>query len=345
VLGGGPPQQLGSLRWTRTDTRTNLRTGLVTGLVAGLVSGLGYGLGYDLQHGIVYGFIVGIGYMLAIVVDGLTSPQWSQPRWTGINAPTVLLIGLVIAIASGAASYGITYILIVILGGRLPLLRSQLRWSKTATPTALLTGLVAGPVLGLIFGLTSGIFQRLDGQDVPYGLALGLVFGLMIGLLLGLRQPPPEATNPLDPQSLWRKERRFGFGLGLIAGLVYGLVGWFMLGSTKWLTYGLTAGFMIGLGTGLVSSTTWAAALANAQLRRRHETPARLLRFLDDARRRQLLRTVGPVYQFRHVRLQDRLAEAYGTTPPKPDKRQIDHVPSPRSPMDDTPQESRHSSS
>jgi hypothetical protein len=32
------------------------------------------------------------------------------------------------------------------------------------------------------------------------------------------------------------------------------------------------------------------------------------MNFLDDARERNVLRTVGPVYQFRHARLQDRLA-------------------------------------
>jgi hypothetical protein len=35
-----------------------------------------------------------------------------------------------------------------------------------------------------------------------------------------------------------------------------------------------------------------------------------LMRFLDDARERNVLRTVGPAYQFRHARLQDRLAAA-----------------------------------
>jgi hypothetical protein len=34
------------------------------------------------------------------------------------------------------------------------------------------------------------------------------------------------------------------------------------------------------------------------------------MNFLDDARERNVLRTVGPVYQFRHARLQDRLAAA-----------------------------------
>jgi hypothetical protein len=36
-----------------------------------------------------------------------------------------------------------------------------------------------------------------------------------------------------------------------------------------------------------------------------------LMHFLEDARARHVLRTVGPVYQFRHARLQDRLADQY----------------------------------
>jgi hypothetical protein len=37
-------------------------------------------------------------------------------------------------------------------------------------------------------------------------------------------------------------------------------------------------------------------------------TRARLLHFLEDARQRDVLRTVGPIYQFRHARRRDRLA-------------------------------------
>jgi hypothetical protein len=230
VLGGGPPQRLGLLGWSTTDTRTNLRTGLVVGLVVGL--------GYGLQYGLKYGFMVGIGYMSVIVVGGRTSPQ-----------------------------------------------RNQLRWSRTTTPTALLTGLVAGPVYWLLYQLMTG---GRSGFGLALGLPLGLGFGLTAGLLLGSR-PPMEATSPLDPQSLWRRECQDA------------------------LVYGLTGGLVAGLGSGLVSSATWAAALATAQLQRRDKAPAHLLRFLDDARQRQVLRTVGPVYQFRDARLQNRLAEEHET--------------------------------
>ena len=46
------------------------------------------------------------------------------------------------------------------------------------------------------------------------------------------------------------------------------------------------------------------------KLARRWHTPVYLISFLDDARERNVMRTVGSAYQFRHSRLQDRLADA-----------------------------------
>ena len=101
------------------------------------------------------------------------------------------------------------------------------------------------------------------------GLGLSLGIGLGIGFILAL-----------------------GLGSRFVAGIVYGLV-WVLV---------------FGLVFGLVFPRTWTVSLTFAQLAMRWHTPARLLRFLDDARQRDVLRTVGPVYQFRHARLQDRLA-------------------------------------
>jgi hypothetical protein len=310
ILSGGPPQRLCWLRWGRTDTRTNLLTGLVIGLVAGLVAGLGYGFLHGMRFGLVYGFIVGIGYMLVIVIGGRPSQRRDHFWWSRIDTPTTLLIGLVIAIVS-SGSNGIIYVFVVILSGRSPLQRNMLRWSRT-TPRTLLIGLTVGLVLGVWHGITWAREYRLGPEP---GLALGLVFGLTVGLLLGLRQPSTvAATSPLDPRSTWRRERLFGLVFGPVFGIVSGLTGGFVnglvAGSGVGLVSGLMGGLVIGLGSGLVSSATWTALLASAQLRRRGEAPARLLRFLDDARDRQVLRTVGPVYQFRHARLQERLGNA-----------------------------------
>jgi hypothetical protein len=43
------------------------------------------------------------------------------------------------------------------------------------------------------------------------------------------------------------------------------------------------------------------------------------MRFLEDARQRNVLRIIGPAYQFRHARLQDRLASQAYWTADQPD--------------------------
>ncbi|MBV9484834.1 MAG: hypothetical protein JO246_02130 [Frankiaceae bacterium] len=47
----------------------------------------------------------------------------------------------------------------------------------------------------------------------------------------------------------------------------------------------------------------------------RGRLPLRAMAFLDDAHRRGVLRQFGAVYQFRHGRLQDHLAEESRPTP------------------------------
>ncbi|MGW0649364.1 hypothetical protein ACWD4T_11210, partial [Streptomyces umbrinus] len=42
------------------------------------------------------------------------------------------------------------------------------------------------------------------------------------------------------------------------------------------------------------------------------ELPLRVMRFLEDARRLEVLRESGPYYEFRHARLRDHLARRQG---------------------------------
>ena len=76
----------------------------------------------------------------------------------------------------------------------------------------------------------------------------------------------------------------------------------------------LAIGFVPGFLVGLVYPQSWSSSLAFAQLAASDRTPVRLMWFLEDARSRGILRTVGPVYQFRHARLQDRLAAPKSAT-------------------------------
>lgn len=57
----------------------------------------------------------------------------------------------------------------------------------------------------------------------------------------------------------------------------------------------------------MLDSAWWNFLVARLWLGLRGHLPLRLMRFLDDARERQLLRQSGELYQFRHARLHDRL--------------------------------------
>ena len=123
-----------------------------------------------------------------------------------------------------------------------------------------------------------------------------------------------------SPVMSWRNDRKHSIVLGLLVGVVTGVLS----GVLACILYGIASGPVAGVNLGsqwgiimaLVTwpivgigiSRRWTTALASAQLSRRWHTPLNLMKFLDDAHRRNILRTVGPVYQFRHARLQDRLA-------------------------------------
>jgi hypothetical protein len=151
------------------------------------------------------------------------------------------------------------------LSGGHPRQWGRLQWSRTTILMTLLIGLVVGLVVGLVFGF---VYQ--------FGLVVGLVVGLIFALLFGFGQLSTVATSPLDPRSLWHRERQFGVFMGLGVGIVYGLGAGLVeklmhptYGIGYWLGYGLAEGLVVGLGVGLVCSATWAVVLTSAQLRYR----------------------------------------------------------------------------
>lgn len=106
---------------------------------------------------------------------------------------------------------------------------------------------------------------------------------------------------------------KFAVVFGLMLGLMPGFLAGFKLDPVAGLGTSLAVTQLLGLAT---SVALWSSITA-AQLARRWRTPARLMRFLDGARTRGVLRTVGLVYQFRHAGLRDRLA-AKADSPPLP---------------------------
>lgn len=156
----------------------------------------------------------------------------------------------------------------------------------------------------LIFGLKAGLTA---------GLAVGLISGLTAGLtgaIVDTATVDPNSSSSQSPASSWRSKWNYTFlitlTVGLAAGIAIGLGFWLAEG----LRFGLGFGLAAGLAVGLVTGQTWPVLRASAQIANNWHTPVRLMRFLEDAYSRNVLRTVGSAYQFRHARLQDRLAAA-----------------------------------
>jgi hypothetical protein len=147
-------------------------------------------------------------------------------------------------------------------------------------------GLAAWPLAGPVWAAVLAL-ATLAGSAITFGPASG-------------------EASPLSPLAAWRSDR--------LAVLVLFLVGFLFFGVIA-VEHGLGAAAVYA-GTGIVltavvvlpQSAAWRAATAFVRLAWHGHTPLRLLRFLEDARERQVLRAVGPVYQFRHARLQDRMA-------------------------------------
>jgi hypothetical protein len=171
---------------------------------------------------------------------------------------------------------------------------------------------------GLSAGVQAIIASAYHRRWLLVGLAAvsGLAGALWTGLAVGFARPGAGKTSPLDPRASWRRDRIAGLVRGLAIGLtvVVGLaVGGGLVGVLRpGLRLGLAVAAALGVGllAGLAGSATWPASLAFAQLAIRLHSPVRLMRFLNDAHDRGVLRAVGPVYQFRHAGLQDRLAVA-----------------------------------
>ena len=249
---------------------TNLTGGILYATVTGILTGVFGGFPF----GVAAGFA-------ELIVSGppAGSGKIRRPRLRQIFTPESAGLGIVISLAVGLMSALASLGLLAIAGGVHP------SW------------------LTLLKG------------SIAVGVGLGFLAGAVALLAAGLAIAVEDASNTsaLSPAVSWRNDRRRATAIGLIAWTVtfavLGLAGTVLSGPIAGIRIGPVIGLEAGLMAGLATSHTWPARLAAAQLALRWRSPMRLMKFLDDAHQRNVLRTVGPVYQFRHARLQDRLAE------------------------------------
>jgi hypothetical protein len=232
------------------------------------------------------------------------------------------------------SAHGVIGFAIAVIGG---VVASRLPGIAGGLVGRLAFAAVVGVLLGGAFMLSECCVVGLGGRDslgarMVLGLSIGVVLAASIGSVFGigsgvfwgsavmagvwLAGEVPNGWNDrvavIDPATCWRREQRRGMLFGLAGGICNGL----SLGIAVSVRSGPTSGFLgatvvlviMWLGYGSLGPETGAAQLAFFQLWRAGVAPFRLMHFLNDSHARGILRTVGPVYQFRHARLQDQLA-------------------------------------
>jgi hypothetical protein len=307
--------------------------GLIFGLVFGVTTGIVAGFAGGLANGVAIGLTAGLreehrnarvhrpqqlrwrtaisqGNRAAVLATGLTSAAVAgiaggitvgraQGLTAGVEAG--LAAGLVFGLA-----HATTTGLLEARTSAGPRRLTPLRWKTVVSRGNLAVGLAFGLMFGLAFGLKFGPVD---------GLAGGTAFGLAFGIINGLVQISADTSRAIDPIGCWRNDRRSGLAeglaFGLTTGLSIGLAGWFANGIETGLTLGLITGLGEGIAFTLGVSQAWLATLGLMLLSSTGHFPRQGLRFLEDARKREVLRTVGSMYQFRHARLQDQLATTH----------------------------------
>jgi hypothetical protein len=289
-------QRTSDLAWWHIPTWTTHRSRRIADAVTTMLVNM---LIYWLAVGLVFGPAVGLsaGLVIGLISFFVSFFAFSGGRWRGVPIMPQRIARL-------------TY-------------RSTVHGLVFGLGSGLSSGLLAGLSAGLVFGLSAGLVS---------GFSVGVVSGLAAVVLRGIARHTEVEESSLGPANVWRHDRNAGLVYLPVSGLVVGLLAVLAVRLVPGLApalasrlsvvlpVGLLIGLVAGLGAtmmakrvGTAASSPGAAAMETAaalvHLAIRHKIPLRLIVFLEDARSRHLLRTVGPVYQFRHAKLQDRLAQ------------------------------------
>jgi hypothetical protein len=217
-----------------------------------------------------------------------------------------------------------------------PVARLRWHWSTAGVGR----GLLVGTLLGASIVLEGLVAYALLGPSGPENIApadpvaacwagaqLAAVFAMSCLLVHGLRAVPVDLAASVDERALLANDRRtLGVCVltsAVVGAAVIGAQGWcaVLWGSTRvwgaqatggylWMfVVGLVPALLTGLAVGIRQAAWGHYAVARCYLALRRGLPYDLMGFLVDAHDRGVLRRVGAVHQFRHVALQQRLAE------------------------------------
>ncbi|OXM67412.1 AfsR family transcriptional regulator [Amycolatopsis vastitatis] len=147
---------------------------------------------------------------------------------------------------------------------------------------------------------------------VSLGLFCGIAFAFTPGN--GFGETLSGRFDPIPALAAGVSTAVLGYFLLKAGGIAYGAAGFVVGGQVFPVAYGSHAvafGILFGLAAGLTVcvARAWGTyTLTRIWLALRGQLPFHLMYFLEDAHRRGVLRQTGAIYQFRHARLQERLA-------------------------------------
>ncbi len=312
----------GVLGWWQLPLLTPLlwRVALISATAAGVL-----GIGWSWSPEINWEFDIFRAMLAAISFGAFTTlaTQWrltSLPEMGrmefSIACVGVVCSGLYFTTGEHELIRGMVAALGIAFGSGKPTLVSRTRLSgrMQRRPVRVLLLITFGATLVVALDLTPVV-----------ALPFGLLF--LLGILAVPRITLRSDVSSLRPIATWRGDALHALTVGTIFGCVAGLAvmaNWNpfsettdfgpdrLLGGSVALGYYTLAGIACAI-LAHSSGQIWIAALwLHAQAR----TPLRIIKFLEDARRRGIMRTVGAVYQFRHATFQERLA-ANATTSAK----------------------------
>lgn len=298
--------------------RGQLTFALVLGPTIGLILGLVVGFARHLTVAHVIGLFFGFDMMANGIGGALAGQRVPALTFTITGAVSVLVVAVLAVRGTGPGTSGPAHADLRLHGRTRLLVRKLVGRNESGLALRLVPGFTAAFVLGGMFGLVFDTGVELGGRittALASALVLGLVAGLASWLAVGLiawAETPISDERAQSPAVAFRRDVLLvclkSIAAGVALGVVFGVQGTFSDGPE-----------MIGLliGTLVTVATAFGVGLHQASGRYlvtvlvlgvRGRIPLRLLAFLDDAHRLGVLRRAGPVYQFRHAELQDRLA-------------------------------------
>lgn len=263
---------------------------------------------------------------------------WDITRWvsltgrlvlTGIVLALVSTGGFVVSLGEDEAGYGLVFGVIALLAAWMkhlfgPMTSQRFELRRLFTHQAALCGVAAGLIAG------GGVLPFLLARG--YGLVVSSLFGavsfgmcaVLAWLGFGLRGKAAPRDHPVAPWVAVKEDLTvalvlaFVSGVGMASARQLGHAFAYSRGNPAALLDGFADDFWPAVLSGVIIGVVLAAGfshgfqlmIAQIWLAVRYRTPLRFTRFLEDAHERHLLRVVGPIYQFRHATLQDRLAGA-----------------------------------